>query len=152
MNHVVLLFQFHVQVARVPMPYAIVNRLLHDAKKLPNLPERIASHLEFRGDSIAEAIEAGARGYVVKEEASEELLAAIRAVFAGELYLSRKMSAGLLGELLDGNRPRTNRGLERLSNRELQVLRLLGRGQTTREVATQLKRRMRYCRSLVPDR
>jgi DNA-binding NarL/FixJ family response regulator len=88
---------------------------------------------------VQRAMEAGAAGYIVKEEASEELLTAIRAVSAGELYLSRKMSAGLLRELFDGNRSRASHGLRSLSNRELQVLRLLGQGQSTREAAAQLK-------------
>jgi DNA-binding NarL/FixJ family response regulator len=89
--------------------------------------------------SVQCAIEAGARGYIAKDEATDELLTAIRAVAAGELYISRRMSAGLLREVFDGNRSRTSHGLRSLSNRELQVLRLLGQGRTTREVAEQLE-------------
>jgi DNA-binding NarL/FixJ family response regulator len=88
---------------------------------------------------VQRALAVGAQGYIVKDEATEELLVAIRAVLAGELYLSRKMSIGLVGDLLDGNHSRTSHGIKSLSNRELQVLQSLGRGRSTREVATQLK-------------
>ncbi len=85
------------------------------------------------------ALRAGALGYVVKEQAAEEVLKAIRAVLAGEVYLTRGMAALLLRRFV-GIAPEGSRaGLEQLTDRELQVLQLLGAGLSTREIATELK-------------
>ena len=81
---------------------------------------------------VQQALWAGAHGYVLKESAGAELVAAVRAVCAGERYLS----AGLppqAREELPGRDP-----LERLSAREMQVLKLVVEGNTSNQVATQL--------------
>jgi two-component system, NarL family, response regulator NreC len=81
---------------------------------------------------------AGAGGYIMKQEATTEVLHAIRTVMAGELYVSRKMSARVLRKLLD-TRPQLPRtGVERLTDRELQVLQLLGSGLSSKEIASEL--------------
>jgi DNA-binding NarL/FixJ family response regulator len=85
------------------------------------------------------ALRAGAMGYISKEHSLEELLRAIRAVLAGDLYLSRKMSALLLKHSLQGKAMWGTSGLEMLTDRELQVFMLLGAGRSSRHVATSLK-------------
>jgi len=84
------------------------------------------------------ALRAGALGYVVKQEATEEVLGAIRAVLGGNLYVSRSV-AGLLVQKFIQNKPEVPRsGVESLTDRELQVLRLIGLGWSTREIAGEL--------------
>jgi len=84
------------------------------------------------------AIRAGARGYIMKEAGGESLLAAIRQVLRGELYVSPRMAAKML-ENLSGRRPRGSTApIERLSDREFEIFRLVGQGKSTREIATQL--------------
>jgi DNA-binding NarL/FixJ family response regulator len=84
------------------------------------------------------AIRAGARGYVMKEAGGEELLVAVRRVLGGKVYLSEVMSAKILEEL-SGQKPRGSHSpIEKLSDREFEVFQLIGRGKSTREIASQL--------------
>jgi DNA-binding NarL/FixJ family response regulator len=84
------------------------------------------------------ALKAGARGYVMKEAGGENLLAAIRQVLAGQIYLSPKMAARVL-ENLSARRPRgSDSPIEKLSDREFEVLQLIGHGKSTRDIAEQL--------------
>lgn len=84
------------------------------------------------------ALRAGARGYVMKEAGGENLLAAIRQVLSGQVYLSAKMSAKILDDL-SARRPRGSASpIERLSDREFEIFQLIGSGKNTRDIATQL--------------
>jgi len=84
-------------------------------------------------------LRAGARGYVTKQEAPGQVMTAIRLVLAGEVYVSEKIAARLL-KLVTGSRvDNTQTPLGRLSNRELQVFRLIGGGMSIREIAEKLE-------------
>jgi len=85
------------------------------------------------------ALQAGASGYITKNQATEEVLSAIRRVLAGEIYLSEKMTALFLKSLSAGGARSFVRPLDRLTDRELQVLEFIGRGYTTRAIAEALK-------------
>jgi DNA-binding NarL/FixJ family response regulator len=84
------------------------------------------------------ALRAGAKGYLMKEEASDEVLNAIRTTLPGELYLSRKMSVLALHRLLDNTPQAPGNYLERLTDRELQVFQMLGAGKGTADIAAEL--------------
>lgn len=84
------------------------------------------------------ALRAGARGYITKNEASSEVIKAIRAVAAGEVYASRQMTAKLLERMTRGSLPPELTGLDKLADRELEVFQLLGRGKGTRDIAEAL--------------
>ncbi len=93
---------------------------------------------QFDEELYAErALRAGARGYIMKDKATEELLNAIRTVLSGEIYLARAMTSRLLQKTLSARLPRTN-DIERLTDREMHVLQLLGAGMSTREIAAQM--------------
>jgi DNA-binding NarL/FixJ family response regulator len=83
------------------------------------------------------ALRAGAKGYVMKQASAEQLLSAIRTVLRDEIYLSQNLSASLLKSIVSRKQDPGN-VLDRLSDRELEILRLLGDGYTTREIATNL--------------
>jgi len=84
------------------------------------------------------ALRAGARGYVMKREATKKVIQAIRCVLAGQLYVSDKIAA-LMAEKFVESRPATNASpIEQLSNRELEVFQLLGLGHSTRQIADHL--------------
>jgi len=86
------------------------------------------------------ALKAGARGYVMKQETTDKILAAIRTVLAGGHYFSPRIAALALKRFgQDRSQLRNNNcGISTLSNRELQVLQLLGAGLGTREIANKL--------------
>src|ERR1700738_4620943 len=84
------------------------------------------------------ALHAGATGYITKHQAADEVLSAIRRVLAGEVYLSEKMTSGFLKSLTTGLKSMP-RPLDRLTDRELEVLELIGRGHTTRQIAETLQ-------------
>ncbi|MBN2161370.1 MAG: response regulator transcription factor [Pontiellaceae bacterium] len=84
------------------------------------------------------ALRAGASGYVMKQAAATTLIQAIEKVLDGEIYVSKTMSSQMLKMAFrsGGDDPRT--GAELLSLRELEVFELIGRGNSTREIAEQL--------------
>lgn len=84
------------------------------------------------------ALRAGARGYVMKREATKNVLQAIRSVLGGELYLSGKIAAHMAEKLVEGSDHTAVSPLEQLSDRELEVFQLLGRGYGTRQIAEEL--------------
>jgi DNA-binding NarL/FixJ family response regulator len=103
----------------------------------PNLPMLVLSmHDEL---IYAERLlAAGASGYIMKQAASDQLLVALRKVLAGERYVSESLAENLGRARGADARPKGDDPIERLSNRELQVLSLIGRGQSSREAADRL--------------
>jgi DNA-binding NarL/FixJ family response regulator len=84
------------------------------------------------------ALRAGARGYLMKDAGSAKFLEVIRLILGGQSYVSPQMSARLL-DAVTGRRPRgSSSPIEKLSDREFEVFRLLGRGMNTKEVAKAL--------------
>lgn len=94
----------------------------------------------YEEDLYAEPVlRAGARGFIMKHEAGDDLRLAIRTVLADDIYLSARMKARMMPR--GGARTRSGELLfpmESLSERELQVFRLLGQGLSTRDIAQEL--------------
>ena len=113
--------------------------LLKDFKKMN--PRAHALVVTAREDSLSvqRAFKAGARGYVVTEDEATEVLHALERIAAGELYASGTVARGLLQMLASGlvETPRDTCG--QLSDRELQVFRLIGTGLGTSRVASELQ-------------
>ena len=85
------------------------------------------------------ALRAGASGYIMKENATDEVLRAVRKVLAGELYFSERVASAIVQRTLR-ERPIPSRvGVERLSDREMQVFQLLGASYSAREIAEQFQ-------------
>jgi DNA-binding NarL/FixJ family response regulator len=84
-------------------------------------------------------IRAGARGYVMKQEAGDAIVNAIRTVLNGRIFVSEEINERLLQSMAEGGRDRIMQSpLEVLSDRELEVFELTGRGDSTREIAERL--------------
>jgi DNA-binding NarL/FixJ family response regulator len=83
-------------------------------------------------------LRAGAAGYIMKQEASEKVLGAMRQVLAGGVYVSDKMSSKLMHQLIGGKSSQSVSAMERLSDRELEVFALIGQGKGTRQIAQHL--------------
>ncbi len=84
------------------------------------------------------ALRAGARGYITKQEATRNILLAIRRVLGGSIYLNEASSSRLLTRLTAGAGTAGASPTEMLADRELQVFELTGRGLNTRQIAAQL--------------
>jgi len=82
-------------------------------------------------------LRAGASGYIMKENATEEVLRAVRKVLTGELYFSERVAAAVVQRTLREKPDAARTGVERLSDRELQVFQLLGASYSPREIAEQ---------------
>ena len=111
--------------------------LVKDLKlRQPELPVLVLS-MHDEATYAERLLRSGARGYVMKNEASDKVVAALRRVLAGEVYLSEPMSARVLHKLVGGAAP-TVSPVELLSDRELQVFELIGQGVGTRLIAEKL--------------
>jgi len=111
--------------------------LIKDIKALhPELPVLMMS-MQDESLYAARALKAGGRGYLMKGEAPERLTAAIRTVLRGEIAVSSRVSAKVL-ESLAGPGGRTGGAEAKLSDRELEVMRLFGEGWSTEEIAQRL--------------
>jgi DNA-binding NarL/FixJ family response regulator len=103
--------------------------------EFPKLPVLI---LSMHDESLyaLRALRAGAQGYVMKQEALENVIVAIREVLAGRPYLSHDMSAKLITNFASG----TNEAnpTDKLSDRELEILELIGKGHDVRDIAKAL--------------
>lgn len=84
------------------------------------------------------ALRAGSLGYLMKEEAAETVIVAIRKVLKGEVVLSEKMQARLLHQLVNGRLKQGGSPIDTLSDRELEVFRMIGEGRSTRQIAEEL--------------
>jgi DNA-binding NarL/FixJ family response regulator len=84
------------------------------------------------------AIRAGAKGYVMKVEAGDVIMKAVRRVLNGGIYVSEQINERLLMGLASGYKPLKQTPLDVLSDRELEVFEMTGRGMSTREIAEKL--------------
>lgn len=100
--------------------------------RYPDLPVLVLTMHE-EGQYVVRAVEAGAKGYVTKQSAPEQLVAAIRKVLSGSRYLTDEAAEALALRVAKGGKGQSL--LDSLSMRELQVLRRLALGNTNREIA-----------------
>ncbi len=84
------------------------------------------------------ALRTGAMGYIMKEEAPDTIIEAIRRVLSGRVYVSAHIADSMLAQLAGRKNDVSESPVTQLSNRELQVLQLIGKGLGTREVASRL--------------
>lgn len=112
--------------------------LIKDIKvRHPGLPVLVLS-MSDENVYAERALRAGARGYMMKEEATEKVLTALRRVLGGAVYLSDAMASRLLSQFVAGDAAGGGSPVDRLSDRELEVFRLIGQGLGTGEIARRL--------------
>jgi DNA-binding NarL/FixJ family response regulator len=85
------------------------------------------------------SLRAGALGYITKEEATVNVLSAVRKVLGGEVYLSERMAGRVMKRMVSGAKDELGSPLEVLTDRELAVFQMLGRGMGTRQIAEELR-------------
>src|ERR1700728_4460785 len=103
----------------------------------PRLPVLV---LSMHDESIyaERALRAGANGYIMKQEATEKVLVALRRILSGEIYVSDKIANSMLQHYVRGANPSEHSSIAELTDRELEVFRLIGEGHGTRQIAEAL--------------
>ncbi len=101
---------------------------------MPHLPVLI---LSMHDESIyaERALRAGANGYIMKQEATEKVLVALRRILSGEIYVSGRIANSMLQHYVRGATPSEHSSISELTDRELEVFRLIGDGYGTRQIA-----------------
>ncbi|MDR3554803.1 MAG: response regulator transcription factor [Syntrophobacteraceae bacterium] len=122
-----------VVVVDISMPlldgFEVISQLHSQHPQVPVLVLSMHEEEQY----VVRAIGLGAKGYMSKRSAPEQLVSAIRKLYAGGFYLSESAAESVAFRLARGNREKSQ--LDTLSNREVQVLRLLAMGQSVREIA-----------------
>ncbi len=103
----------------------------------PNLPVLIVSMYE-EALYAERALRQGARGYVMKQRTYETVIAAIKKILSGGIYLSEEMSEKIISKAVVGASYPTDDPLAGLTDREIEILRLIGNGKSAREISAAL--------------
>jgi DNA-binding NarL/FixJ family response regulator len=103
----------------------------------PDLPVLILS-MHDEAIYAERALRARANGYIMKQEATEKVLVAVRRILNGEVYLSERMANKMLQQYIGGARAAIESRISALSDRELEVFRLIGEGRGTRAIAEEM--------------
>jgi DNA-binding NarL/FixJ family response regulator len=135
------------QIARLEPRVAIVDLSLKTGSGLELIknikalrPGVAAIVLSMHDETLyaQRALRAGARGYIMKRETAKKVIAAVRCVLAGRLYLSEQLKALFAEKFVEGDAATAGPPVEKLSDRELEVFQLLGQGCETRQIAESL--------------
>jgi len=84
------------------------------------------------------SLQAGAQGYIMKQETSKSIVKAIRHILQGNIYVSENIMSNLLKRVRTGQDTFEKSPVENLSDRELEVLRMIGQGRSTGEIAAEM--------------
>ena len=128
-----------IAVADISLKGADGIELIKNVKvRMPGLPVLV---LSIHDESIyaPRALRAGARGFIMKQEATENVLLALRRVLSGDIYLSERMANKMLQQFVGARGTAQKFPIDRLSDRELEVFRLIGQGHGTRRIAEELR-------------
>lgn len=111
--------------------------LIKDLKRINSKMLIIVVSLHDENVYAERVMRAGAKGYIMKSEATESILIAIRKVLQGGLYLSSNMQTKMLNKIVSGVNSLIPE-VDRLSDREFEVFELIGKGISTRKIAEEL--------------
>ncbi len=112
--------------------------LLKDLRmRYPDLPVLILS-MHDEGIYAERALRAGAQGYIMKQEAAEKVLLALRRILSKEIYVSERIANRMLQRYIGSRGAGRPASVADLTDRELEVFRLIGEGHSTRRIAEEL--------------
>ncbi len=112
----------------------LIREVRSNNKDLPILVLSMHDESRFAERSLL----AGAKGYIMKRETSSSVVEAIRCVLRGQIYLSEKIKGEILSRFVGGAHTYNKSPVDRLTDRELEVYRLIGRGLSTNDIAEKI--------------
>lgn len=126
-------------LADITLPDKNGLELIKDIQALGgNVPDVLVISMHDEALYVERVLRAGGRGYIMKQEGGKKLMAAIRQVLSGQVYVSEKMSSKIL-EIFSGRRQdAATSPVETLTDREFEVFQLIGKGLTTLQMANEL--------------
>ena len=135
------------QIARLSPDLAVIDVSLRNTSGI-ELIKSIRQHnpkvyllvLSMHDESLyaERTLRAGARGYIMKQEAGHKILDAIHSVLGGEIFVSDELKETMVKHLVEGKADRDGFSISRLSDRELEVFQFIGKGLSTRQIARKL--------------
>lgn len=135
-------------MAREPVDVAVIDislpgesgiELIKKLRALSPAPRILVLSMHDEAFYAERALRAGAMGYVMKQETTDKVVVAIRHILQGSLYVSNGLAAELARKYVGSRTPTDPSVNDRLSDRELEVFRLLGLGHETKRIAHELK-------------
>ncbi len=129
-----------IAIVDMSLPGVSGIELIKTLRKLyPKMPVLVIS---MHDESLyaERALKAGAKGYIMKQEATEKILTAVRQILCGEIYISAKMRSKILQRIIENRVETPFSPVSNLSDKELEVLRLIGKGFRSGDIALQLNR------------
>jgi len=114
-----------------------IEVLKHIKASYPKMKVLVLS-MHDEGIYAPRALRAGASGYIMKLEAPDNVIVALRKILSGEVYISESMATRMLSRMVGGRPSPISSPMELLSDRELEVFTLLGKGDGTRDIAQKL--------------
>ncbi len=140
-------FSAKISIAKLQPDLVIVDITLKDTSGIelikhlhdhyPSMPTMVIS-MHDEKIYAERVLKAGARGYVMKQEMTDKITTAIRHVLNGKIYTSAQMTEIMLEEFLDKNDHNNRNPIELLTDRELEIFQLIGRGFKRKEIAEKL--------------
>lgn len=128
----------HVAIVDITLETGSGLELIKNIKALYPAVKTLVLSMHDEGLYAERALRAGARGYLMKREAAKKIIDGIRAVLAGQLYVSEKIISQMTEKFVEGGNAAALSSVEHLSNRELEVFQLLGLGHNTRQISEHL--------------
>lgn len=133
---------YHLLIVDISMPGLSGLDLIRRVKQRdPDLPVLV---LSMHDESVyaERALAAGARGFLMKHEATDRLVEAVRKLLAGGVYLSRRLEERMFQSFVGGG-PAVEEPLKRLTEREFEVLQLIAQGMTSVQIAQRINRSLK---------
>jgi DNA-binding NarL/FixJ family response regulator len=127
----------HVVVVDISLPGDNGIELIKKIRAYDDGIRMLVSSMHDESLYAERVLRAGAKGYINKSEATENIIDAIRLILSGRVYLSQRMTDRVLQQVGGGEDPEHS-PVDELSDRELEVFELIGRGLATRQIAEQL--------------
>jgi DNA-binding NarL/FixJ family response regulator len=132
--------RFDLVISNISMPGLSGLDLIRRVQALANAPPVLVLSMHEESVYAERALAAGARGFVMKQEAPDKLVSAVRKVITGSMYLTTAMEARMLRSIAAGRSKPASPGLSVLNEREFEVLQLIAQGLASAQIAERISR------------